>query len=69
MARCPEPCGKTRYANQHTAQLACIRAAMRDQPRTWYWSRACRSWHLTCRSTSGKGGRRGQWIAGFTPSN
>lgn len=64
--RCPEPCGKLRYPSEVVAQLACARAAMRGKPDLiWYRSRPCRSWHLGSRHTSGRGGKRGQWVHRF----
>lgn len=65
--RCPKPCGKRRYDTETVAQLACIQAAMRGKPnRVWYRAGDCRCWHITHRRASGRGGRRGQWVHGFT---
>jgi hypothetical protein len=65
MARCPEPCGKHRYGEEHTAQLACIQAAMQGRHLTWYRSPPCRCWHLTSKQGRGIGGRRGHWVQTF----
>lgn len=68
MARCPEPCGKVRFAVEHTAQLACIQAAMDGRPNlTWYWADDCHYWHLTTTTGGRRKWRRGQWIRGFAP--
>jgi hypothetical protein len=68
MARCPDPCGKLRYASETDAQLACVLAAMNGKPSlVWYSSKACRCWHLTTPGNHlrGKGGRRGAWVRQF----
>lgn len=64
--RCPPPCGKIRFPSRAVAQLACVRAAMRGKADLhWYWSRPCRSWHLGSSKSSGRGGKRGQWVHQF----
>lgn len=65
--RCPPPCGKIRHPTEVVAQLACARAAMRGKPDLiWYRAHTCHTWHLGSRKSSGRGGKRGQWVHQFT---
>ncbi len=60
-------CGKVIYTAETTAQLACVKAALAgDASLSWYYSQACRCWHLTSTANKGNTGKRVKWVEGFS---
>lgn len=64
--QCEKPCGKVMYTAESTAQLACIKAALKGDPGlSWYYSRKCKCWHLTNTKRRGSTGKRVKWVESF----